>query len=63
VLIPSENGTLLVKSLAVRELVLPYSVGNQVEEVDQEYKDIVAESMDQVIMKLMYYLCVNINHI
>ncbi|XP_060577357.1 meiosis 1 arrest protein-like [Ruditapes philippinarum] len=48
VLIPSENGTLLVKSLAVRELVLPYSAGNHVEEVEQEYKDIVAESMDQL---------------
>ena len=50
VLLPSENGTLLVKSLAVRELVLPYSAGNHEEEVEEEYQDIVEDSLNQVII-------------
>ncbi|XP_053384829.1 meiosis 1 arrest protein-like [Mercenaria mercenaria] len=48
VLVPSSNCTLLVKSIAVQELMLPYSAGNQEEEVDQEFVDIVAESLDQL---------------
>lgn len=47
-LVPSSNGTLLVKALAVQELMLPYNAGNQSENVSQECLEKVADLLNQV---------------
>ena len=49
VLIPAHNGTLLIKSIAVQELMLPCQFGNHTEEPSDESLNTISESLDQVM--------------
>ena len=49
VLLPSLDGTLLIKSVAVQELMLPCQAGSHAEEPTEENLNIIAESLDKVI--------------
>ena len=48
VLLPCPDGTLLIKSLAVQELMLPCHAGNHAEEPCDQSLNFIAESLDKV---------------
>lgn len=48
VLVPSTNGTLLVKAVAVQELMLPYKASNQTEDVSEDSIEMVSTALNQV---------------
>ena len=49
VLLPSLDGTLLIKSVAVQELMLPCQAGSHAEEPSEESLNIIAESLEKVM--------------
>ena len=49
VLIPAQNGTLLIKSIAVQELMLPCQVGNHAEEPSGYSLKAIEDLLDQVV--------------
>ena len=56
VLIPAQNGTLLIKSIAVQELMLPCQAGGNLEEPAEECVNIISGSLDQVLLGSLYSL-------
>ena len=48
VLLPAPNGTLLVKSIAVQELLLPCQTGTTLEGATEQSIDIISSSLNQV---------------
>ena len=48
VFLPAPNGTLLVKSIAVQELLLPCQAGTSLDGVTEESMDIINSSFSQV---------------
>ena len=49
VLLSALDGTLLIKSIAVQELMLPCQAGNHTEEPSDERLNTIAESLDKVM--------------
>ncbi|XP_052800879.1 meiosis 1 arrest protein-like [Mya arenaria] len=49
VLVPSGSGTLLVKAVATKELMLPHKAGRQMEEPVQECMEKICSSLDQLV--------------
>jgi len=47
-LFPSDTGSLLVKSVAVQELMMPYDTGNQLDEPTEDCLNMISDSLDQV---------------
>ena len=56
VLLPAQNGTLLIKSIAVQELMLPCQAGTNCEDPAEECVNIISGSLDQVLLGSIYLL-------
>lgn len=50
VFLPAPNGTLLIKSLAVQELLLPCQTGTSLDGATEESLDVITDAFCQVLM-------------